>query len=715
MMQKIKFLIEGEERMIKEQQLLDDLIMAAMQGDNDSAAEELLAGIRDCEHEILKGAAENFNLLFQEWDDTVSASDKKAEVCLALAELSVLDTPFFRAALNDAARRLLPPYISSGAVAKAIGARDTGIAVNSVASRIHKLQKLRTNAYVFQTESQCWGRMVNLDKVTATIAVNTFATNSMISIPVATALSGCLFFEQHIDMTNLIAANSATVKNAAFCRETLAKHSIGSMSEEKMRSLLEKMFVPKIFTADGFEKWWTSTAPAHSSQKGRSFRDARSILELYTLLSAAEGGDMTVDESSAEKLSLLFAKVRPNMPPKDLATLAETIAILADCGNEEILKKMFTPLRGKVPFFPARIDETTLLKNLEMWGRLSVKLLAGFIKSAASLYSRYELAKLFTLLPLRCMTPMMETLSANDVTDAIYATDKVSCDVLLFIWKNKAKFGELKEYINMANISRCLSQEGLPKEWAAAQRELKKLLFDKPDFQKVILENAGENVSSLIYAVQKMRNMQMGECQSLLVKLSRISETLKAKLESGEGKKVLGGNDEEQADETVLMTSFASYKRLANELEELVRVKIPENVKAIETARAFGDLSENAEYDAAKLQRSILRKRRSELENQLATVQPIDFTELKPDLAMVAVATKVLLKTSDGKDLEYSFVGAFDGKPEENLIAYNTALGKTLLGRKAGDSVTLPEGGTAVVSKIAPLDSNIIESLAAEV
>ena len=701
--------------MIKEQRLLDDLIMAAMQKGNDPAVGELLAGIRDCEHEILKGAAENFNSLFQEWDDTVGGSDGKSEVCLALAELSVLDTPTFRAALNDAARRLLPPYISSGAVTKAIGARDTGIAVNSVAARIRKLQKLRTNAYVFQSGSQCWGRLVNLDKVMATMAVNTFATNSMISIPVATALSGCLFFEQHIEMTNLISTTQATLKNAAFCREVLARHSIGPLSAEKMRALLEKMFVPAILSPDGFEKWWADTAPAHSSQKGRSFRDARSVLELYTLLTAPEAGEIVLDDAAAEKLSLLFSRVRPGMTPKDLANLAECVSILSKAGEEAALKKMFSPLRGKVPFFPGAVDGKVPLKNLEIWGRLSVKNLAGFIRGTASLYSLYEMAKLFTLLPLRSMPPMMDILAVNDVTDAIYAADKVSCDVLLFLWKNKAKFGELKEYISMANISRALSEEGLPKEWAAAQRELKKLLFEKTDFQKLVIENAGENLDSLIYAVQKMRNMQQGECQSLLVKLSRSSDALKARLESGEGRKALGEKKEEQADDSALMTSLASYKRLADELDTLIRVKIPENVKAIETARAFGDLSENAEYDAAKLQRNILRKRRSELENLLATVQAVDFSLLHPSLETVSIATKVTLETADGRRVSYSFAGAFDGKPEENVIAYNTALGKTLLGKKTGETLSLPEGGTAKVLEIAPLDASLLATLTAEV
>ena len=702
--------------MIKEQQVLDDLVMAAMQKGNDPAVDALLAGIRNCDIEILRGSAENFNLLFQEWDDSVASSDTKAEVCLALAELSVLDSAIFRAALNDAGRRLLPPYISSGAVAKAIGARDTGLAVNSVASRIKKLQKLKTNAYIYQTESQCWGRMSNLDKVTATIAVNTFTTNSKISIPLSTALSGCLFFEQHIDMTNLIAANAANIKSSAYCREVLAKHTLGGISEEKAKALLEKMYIPTLFTAETFEQWWNNTAPAAKTGNGRSIEDARSILELYTLMGGIENeAELKLNAASAEKLAKLFSRIRPNMPSKDQAILAETLSALAKSNEEELLKTMFAPIRGKVPFFPQDINENVQLKNLEIWGRLAVKFLAGFIKAAECVYTRYELAKLFTLLPLRCMTPMMEFLTVNDISDAIFATEKVSCDVLLFIWKNKVKFAELKEYVNMQNVSRTLSAEELPKEWAAAQRELKKLLFDKPDFQKLILENAGENVSALIYAVQKIRNMQVSECQSLLVKLSRISEALKNKLESGEGRKVLGGMDEDQADDSVLMTSLASYKRLAEELDELVRVKIPENTKAVETARAFGDLSENAEYDAAKLQRSILRKRRSELENQLATVQVVDFAELKPNMVSVAIATQVDLETKDGKSLSYSIVGVFDGKPEANQIAYNTALGKALLGKKVGDSVVLPSGDNCKVTKIAGFDSELIRSLSAEI
>ena len=111
------------------------------------------------------------------------------------------------------------------------------------------MQQQRETDYTKRLDAGLWRRLIGYMKpyhrhllaIMATMAVNTFATNSMISIPVATALSGCLFFEQHIEMTNLISTTQATLKNAAFCREVLARHSIGPLSAEKMRSLLEKI------------------------------------------------------------------------------------------------------------------------------------------------------------------------------------------------------------------------------------------------------------------------------------------------------------------------------------------------------------------------------------------------------------------------------------------------------------------------------------------
>ncbi len=705
--------------MITEQQALDDLIVAAAQENNDAAVIKLLSEIKTCDVKLLKDSAANFDFLFEAWDDTVARFDDKAAVCLYLAEHSILDTQNFRTALHNAVRKFLPPYISSPGIAKTVGARDQSVPVHDVAARIRKLRKLKTNAFVYQIESQSWGRVVNVDKVVATIAVNTFATGAQLSIPIANALAGCLFFEPSVEMTSIIATEKRNLKPASFYRQKLAKYALGDISETKIKDVLTRMFVPQILSPDEFAKWWASgDAPESSVRKQREFQDARSILELSTLLTPLDPSAVKVDLPAAEKLSKLFLHLKPVMSPKDLEMLAACISMLADSADAETLKVMYQPLRGKVAFWPREISDAVPLKQLEVWGRLSVRHFTGFLKAASLVYSRLEIAKLATMLPLRCISIIFETLTVDDISDAVFAANSLNSDILLAIWKNRAKFPpELTDFITMANISAALSVEGLPKEWAAAQRELKKSLFDKADFQKFVLANAGSNIPSVINAIQRMRNMAPGECQSLLVKLSRHSEALKEHIESGEGKKLLAAQEAESGrkpKEGPPMTSVRSYKGLVAELDNIVKVQVPENNKAIEHARGFGDFRENAEYDAAKERRRFLQRRRSELETLIATVQPIDFRAVKIDPEKVSFGTMVTAEASGGKTADYCIVGAWDGDPDRNLVSYKTKFGEALLGARVGETVRLPDGESVTIRKISPLPEALAKELSHE-
>ena len=704
--------------MITGQQELEDLIMAAAQEDNDAAVIKLLTELKTADMKILKEAVTNFDFLFDTWDESVFKSEEKASVCLYLAEHSILDSSSFRIALHCAIRKFLPPYISSPAVAKAVGARDQAVCVRDVATRIRKLQKLKTNAYVFQFESKTWGRIINVDKLVATIAVSTFATGGQISIPISSALGGCYFFEPSMEMTNIIATHKDTLRDAAYYREKLNHYSLGELSETKGKEIVQKMFVPVFFSHDDFAAWWTTEAPVVThAPKQRTFRDARSILELHTLLAPLSPAEVKVTPEAASKLAKLFSNVRPGMAPKDLEMLSECIALLADSADDATLRTMFSGVRGKVPFWPAEITESVPLKNLEIWGRLPVRLFPGFLKIASILYSRLEIAKLAMILPLRCITIIFETLTMDDISDALFAADHLRSDIILSIWKNRAKYPtEIQDFITMSSISHALSEEGLPKEWTAAQRELKKTLFDKADFQKFILANAGSNIPTIISSIQRMRNMVPGECQSLLVKLARHSDALTAHIESGEGKKLLATQSDDgiRKQQAAPMTSMKSYKALLAELDNIVRVQVPENNKAIEHARGFGDFRENAEYDAAKERRRFLQRRRSELEMLVATVQPINFLEFTADTSKVSMGTVVTLESQDGTQKVYSIVGAWDGNPDCNLASYKTKFGESLLGAQPGDSVTLPDGTKVTVKRITALPPALAKELSSE-
>ena len=706
--------------MIKEEQTkmngqeLDDLIMAAAQPDNDEAVLQLLNEIKTADLKLLKDSAPNFDLLVEAWDESVYKSLEKATVCFILAEKSILDSTTFRIALNSAIRKILPPYISSPGVAKAIGARDSEVSVCEIAQRIRKLQHLKTNAYVYQMDNRVWGRIINIDRVVATLAVSSFATGGQISIPLSTALVNCFFFEANSDMTNIAAGLHGPLKPAEFYREKLHRNSLGDLSETKAKDIIQQMTVPAILSQDAFNAWWTQepveekTVPAK-----RTFREARSMLELQMLLKDVPQEELTLTLDEAGKLSRLFTHLRPNLAPKDLEMLAVCAATLANSGDDEVLKTLFSGLRGKVPFFPTEITKNIPLKNLEVWGRIPVRLLAGFMKIASLLYSKLEIAKLAMILPQRCINIIFDSLSQDDIMDAVFASSKLSSDVLLTIWKNKNYPEELRAFVSMTNICLALSEEGLPKEWTAAQRELKKALFDKTDFQKFVLANAGSNILSVINPIQRMHNMHPGECQSLLVKLARYSQELKEHIESGAGQKMLAGRSGEQTvkQHETPMTSRKSYKALTAELDDIVRVQVPENNKAIEIARGFGDFRENAEYDAAKERRRFLQRRRSELENLVATVQPIDFLVFKADTSKVSMGTKVTLKNASGEENVYSIVGAWDGNPDRNLVSYKTKFGEALLGAKTGDTVTLPDGSQVTVQAIEPLDADLAKEL----
>ena len=130
------------------------------------------------------------------------------------------------------------------------------------------------------------------------------------------------------------------------------------------------------------------------------------------------------------------------------------------------------------------------------------------------------------------------------------------------------------------------------------------------------------------------------------------------------------------------------YEALKKELENLKRVERPQNIKAIEEARAHGDLSENAEFDAAKERQGFIEGRISELGFKLATADVILTEKLPKDRAVFG--SKVLLENIDsGEEVEYRLVGPDESDIEKGRISVSSPLGKAILGKKPGDELTL--------------------------
>jgi transcription elongation factor GreA len=134
------------------------------------------------------------------------------------------------------------------------------------------------------------------------------------------------------------------------------------------------------------------------------------------------------------------------------------------------------------------------------------------------------------------------------------------------------------------------------------------------------------------------------------------------------------------------------YDRLKKELEHLKTVALPENIRDIEQARSHGDISENAEYAAAKERQSFIHGKIQELENNLASSRIIDLSSLRDDRVAFG-ATVRIEDVHTGKEIQYRLVGPFESDINQNKISVTSPLGKAMIGKEIGDEVTVKAPG----------------------
>lgn len=131
---------------------------------------------------------------------------------------------------------------------------------------------------------------------------------------------------------------------------------------------------------------------------------------------------------------------------------------------------------------------------------------------------------------------------------------------------------------------------------------------------------------------------------------------------------------------------------LREELQRLKTVDRPAVITAIAEARAHGDLSENAEYDAARERQGFIEGRISEVESKLANAQIIDPSELDADGRCVFGAT-VELEEPGGTSVTYQIVGEDEANIKEGRISFSSPIARALIGKYAGDSVEVQTPG----------------------
>jgi len=135
------------------------------------------------------------------------------------------------------------------------------------------------------------------------------------------------------------------------------------------------------------------------------------------------------------------------------------------------------------------------------------------------------------------------------------------------------------------------------------------------------------------------------------------------------------------------------YTKLRKEIEQLSTTRRREVAERIKIAREFGDIAENAEYDAAKNEQAMLEARIAKLEERLASARVIEKREISKDV--VSVGSTVRLRDVDAKQtVEYRIVGSAEANPAELKLSNESPVGRAIIGHKKGETieVTTPRG-----------------------
>ena len=293
-------------------------------------------------------------------------------------------------------------------------------------------------------------------------------------------------------------------------------------------------------------------------------------------------------------------------------------------------------------------------------------------------------------------TECINFLIENGQSDELAATldrwkteQNLRAPVLLWIIKNRhsKKFAKL---LNNLVTPRLLSSIFFAIDYEALQSAgtrripLGEVLSDDTDLISDLLSSADtETARDLANTLLLNQGFEELTKKSLLARFIKLFPSLQT---------LVAGESETKDDQ--LLVSRSSYERRRIEYEEIVSKRIPDNSKAIATAREHGDLKENSEFKMAKQDQAVLMGHKAQLERDLARARITDFVEATTD--QVSVGTIVDLRdVASGKAVRYSVLGAWDSDPDNHIIAYKTPLGQALMGKKLGEHVKLKIAGTS--------------------
>ena len=236
---------------------------------------------------------------------------------------------------------------------------------------------------------------------------------------------------------------------------------------------------------------------------------------------------------------------------------------------------------------------------------------------------------------------------------------------------------ELPSLVNILFHAIALGEGRQNGETLKMQNIIRRLFADKAWLQKIFSWLGESDRAYLFERFQASIAWDSSTHHTIVVRMADIAPELKRHLVAVEKKK-----------EYARITSPRSYAVRKAEYLKLINEDMPANVKRIEFAKSYGDLSENAEYQYAKDEQRVLMQKQTLMQADLEAVKPGDFADATADEVMPGVT--VVAETKDGEKI-WTILGEWDNDLDRGIISSMTKVAQNLMGKKVGDNFELPD------------------------
>jgi transcription elongation GreA/GreB family factor len=477
---------------------------------------------------------------------------------------------------------------------------------------------------------------------------------------------------------------------------------------------LEKALAPEIVPSTNFKKWWDTTkkelrkegrfaVPAKKAdflvlrdcslsfadELLQKFKGARQLKEqIGALDQVTKNSDSLAGRES--ELSTVIEQV------EDIATrnvrLHAAQAIELVIGRDELLHRFPTLPAAKLPLANLlKENETRLSEIIPQIAAAKQRRVLNDYQMAFPANWDVRLIQVLQTAGYRVVGEIAKILVEHGKTEDLHQAlvrmireHSVSSEVLYWLARERGAthFADLLEPELMSAMLSALERDQFTESKRSSK--LHDLLIDDKELVSDLMATAPSG-----QARDLMRRVMLSPAFEDLNKRSLMGRMIKLHPEL---ETMLTGESEEKAQ--ALIVSWASLQKRKDEYDDLVTKKIPENTKEIGIARSYGDLRENFEYKAAKEMQTVLMRRKAELEQMLERARGSNFENV--DTSQVSIGTAVTVRDrTNGYEITYHILGAWDSEPEKHIVSYLTAIGQALLGKRISDLVELPtESGT---------------------